>query len=297
MSYEALLGLIGFFVGIVLHVFLLSIVLKRRSRKKDALGRTLISLLVGLLLWYSGNFVALLLRQMNVGKVELVLESIDVVAFAGLSLLPALLLHTHWVYYLRDFQPKGWEKKTVTVLLTVLYGQLLLLPFAFARLFEVPAIAPLQKLGPFRLPFLILLSMSYFGCCLIQARILQRSRNRIERDVFGKLIILFLLIPIFNFWVFELGGDQGVFGELWLNLALLASLFPTFVVAYYIYRHEFLQISVHRSLASAFLILVIITAYLAGIRGFGQYLEEDEKHPHCFWREPSLLLCCSSSPL
>jgi len=59
----------------------------------------------------------------------------------------------------------------------------------------------------------------------------------------------------------------------------MASLFPTFVVTYYIYRHEFLQITVHRSLASAFLILVIIMAYLAGIRGFGQYLQEELEAP------------------
>jgi len=279
MSYETLLGLIGFFLGVVLHVFLLSIVVRRRRKKKDSLGRTLFYLLIGLLFWYAGNFVTLLLRQMDISKVALLLESIDVVAFTGLSLLPALLLHTHWVYYLRDFRPERWQKKTIIVLLYVLYGQLLLLPFAIAHLFDAPSISPLQKLGPFRLPFLILLATSYFGSALIQLRILRRSKNAVEKEVFGKLIILFLCIPVFNFWVFELGGANTGYGDLWLQLALMASLFPTFVVAYYIYRHEFLQITVHRSLASAFLILFITVAYLAGIRGFGQYLEEELQAP------------------
>ncbi|MGW8179105.1 MAG: hypothetical protein ACWGQW_10120, partial [bacterium] len=279
MGYETLFGLVGFFVGIVLHVFLLSIVLERKKRKRDTLGQTLTYLLVGLLIWYAGNFVTLLLRQLNVSRVAVLLESIDAVAFAGLSLLPALLLHTHWVYYRRSFSVNKWGKKATVALLSILYGQLLLLPFALVRLFESPSTAPLQKLGPFKLPFLILLAISYFGCCLIQMRILQRSHNKIELDVFGKLIVLFFFIPIFNFWVFELGGIQAPRGELWLHLALMASLFPTFVVTYYIYRHEFLQITVHRSLASAFLILVIIMAYLAGIRGFGQYLQEELEAP------------------
>jgi len=279
MSYDALFGLIGFFVGVVLHVFLLSIVIRRRRQKKDALGRTLFYLLIGLLLWYSGNFAALLLRQMNPGKVALLLQVVDTIAFTGLSLLPALLLHTHWVYYIRSFRPMRWERRTVLTLLIVLYGQLLLLPLALVQLLESPSIAPLQKLGPFRLPVLTLRAISYFGSSLIQLRILQRSENRIEREVFGKLIVLFLLIPIFNFWVFELGGAQSAQGGLWLQLALLASLLPTFVVAYYIYRHEFLQITVHRSLASAFLILVTIIVYLAVIRGFGQYLEEELDAP------------------
>jgi signal transduction histidine kinase len=279
MAYEALFGLIGFFIGVVLHLFLLSVVVRRRKKKKDSLGQILIYLLGALLIWYSGNFIALLLRQMNVGKVALIVESVDVISFTGLSLLPGLLLHTHWVYYRRAFQPSQLSQRLVTILLSVLYGQLLLLPVALFHLVESPAISPLQKLGPFRLPFLILLALSYFGSCAIQLRILQRSHNRIEREVFGKLIILFLVIPLFNFWVFALGGAQSDHGGLWLNLALMASLFPTFVVAYYIYRHEFLQITVHRSIASAFLILVIITAYLAGIRGFGQYLEEELDAP------------------
>jgi signal transduction histidine kinase len=277
MTSAALFGLVGFFVGIVLHVFLLQVVLKRR---KQTLERVLLLLLGGLLVWYAGNFVGLLLRQLSIEKTALLLTWVDVVSFSGLSLLPALLLHTHWVYYREHFSPRTSERRAMNGLLAAMYGVLVLLPPALSQLLQDPSIHPVQKLGPFKTPFLILLAVSYYGCAFLQIRVLQRSRNPLERVVFQRLIGLFFAIPIFNFVVFRVVGTESEPADLfWVNLALLASLFPTFVVAYYIYRHRFLQITVHRSLASALVILVIILSYMAGIRSFGQYLEEELEAP------------------
>ena len=68
MDTASLLGLVGFFFGIVLQIFLLLLVLKRKRRTFETL---LISLLTGLLVWYAGNFVSLLLRQMDISKVAI----------------------------------------------------------------------------------------------------------------------------------------------------------------------------------------------------------------------------------
>ncbi len=273
MDTASLFGLVGFFLGIVLQIFLLLLVLKRKRRTFETL---LISLLTGLLVWYTGNFVSLLLRQMDINKVAAVLKWFDVAAFTGLSFLPALLLHTHWIYYHNHFKAGPQESRVFRLLIWVLYAQLLMLPVALSRLFVYPSIHPLQKLGPFTMPFLALLSLSYYSCCVLQIRIVQRSSNPVEQGVFRRLAVLFALIPPFNFWVFGLDGHRSeLLGPFWVNLALLASLFPTFLVAYYIYQRGFLQIAVHRSVASAILVLLTILAYLAGIRSFGLYLEEE----------------------
>jgi signal transduction histidine kinase len=273
MDTASLFGLVGFFFGIVLHIFLLLLVLKRKRRTFETL---LISLLTGLLIWYAGNFVSLLLRQMDIAKVAGVLKWFDIAAFTGLSFLPALMLHTHWIYYQNHFDAGLKETRVFRLLIWILYAQLLMLPLALSRLFVDPSIQPLQNLGPFTMPFLVLLSLSYYSCCVLQIRIVQRSSNPVEKDVFKRLAVFFTLIPPFNFWVFGLGGHQAeVFGPFLENLALLASLFPTFLVAYYIHQRGFLQITVHRSVASAILVLLTILAYLAGIRSFGLYLEEE----------------------
>jgi len=273
MDTASLFGLVGFFFGIVLQIFLLLLVLKRKRRTFETL---LISLLTGLLVWYAGNFVSLLLRQMDISKVATVLKGFDAAAFTGLSFLPALLLHTHWIYYHNHFEAGPKETRVFRFLIWILYAQLLLLPVALSQLFVDPSIHPLQKLGPFTMPFLVLLSLSYYSCCILQIRIVQRSSNPVEKEVFKRLAVLFALIPPFNFWVFGLDGHRSeLLGPFWVNLALLASLFPTFLVAYYIYQRGFLQITVHRSVVSAILVLLTILAYLAGIRSFGLYLEEE----------------------
>lgn len=277
MGGPEVFGLAGFFAGVLLHLVLIWVVLNRRDRQR--LETLLLFLLAGLLLWYAGNLLGFLLRQMRIERVSVPLQWVDTLSFAGLSLLPAFLLHTHWSYFQRYHHPAARDRRLILPLLAGLYALLLFLPAALPYLFSDLAIQPLQKLGPFRLPFLWVLSLSYFGCAYLQLRILQHPRNPVEKSLFTRLLPFFLLIPIFNFYVFQGGGSEGPAGEWMVVLGLQASLAPTLVVAYYIYRHQFLQIPVQRSIASALVILLILSAYLLGIRRFGQYLQQELEAP------------------
>jgi hypothetical protein len=164
MDTASLFGLVGFFFGIVLQIFLLLLVLKRKRRTFETL---LISLLTGLLIWYAGNFVSLLLRQMDIAKVAEVLKWFDIAAFTGLSFLPALMLHTHWIYYQNHFGAELKETRIFRFQIWLLYAQLLMLPLALSRLFVDPSIHPLQKLGPFTMPFLVSLLRTYSALQLL----------------------------------------------------------------------------------------------------------------------------------
>ena len=277
MSVSALFTLIGFFLGIVLHGVLLATVIKRPHR--TTLERGLIFLLAGLLIWYAGNFLAGILRSMDPARVRLALITTDAVSFSALGCLPALLLHTHWLYYRRFFPPSSLEKRLAKVLLVLLYGMIPLLPLALRELLSGTTAHPLEKLGPFRAPFLVLLAVSYFASAYLQRRIVRRSTRPIEAALFRRLFVLFLVIPLFTLWVFE-GTDPswGPFPYL-VTLALLASAFPAFLVAYYIYRYQFLQIRVHRGLTSAVVVLLFMVVYLAGVRSLVQYLHEEVGAP------------------
>ncbi|MFQ5739246.1 MAG: sensor histidine kinase [Acidobacteriota bacterium] len=273
-SFTTLFGLTGFFTGFALYLFFFWTVLERRNKEKFHLA--LLCLLGSLLLWYVGNFVSLLLRQMDTEKVARLLGAVDSVSFLSLAVLPALLLHTHWLYYGRSYAPARWERRILRPALVSVYVPLLFLPLVVSRLFPATGAQPLQRLGVFTTPFLAMLALSYYGSCLVQAGILRQSRNPIERAVFQKLLILFLLIPLFNFYVFWGGGsDQPVFGPFWTLLALLASVPPTLVVTYYIFRYQFLRIIVQRGLPTLLLILVTLSVYLVGVRRLTLYLEEE----------------------
>ena len=86
-SWALLFGVTGFFSGVLLYVFLIGVVLERR--KNGPLRSPLLALLSSLLLWYTGNFLALLLRQMDFSSVRQLLGLVEASAFASLALLPA----------------------------------------------------------------------------------------------------------------------------------------------------------------------------------------------------------------
>lgn len=278
MPFHVLLGLVAYASGVGLLLFLLSILLKRRKRQALEVG--LLALLGTLLLWFSSNFATLVLRQMDLAKVQWLLQLGDTTGFAALGLLPALLLHTHWLYYRRHFQTAGWEKLLFRGALLACYAPLLLLPLALRQLGRPGATDPLEELGRFAPGFLALLALSYYASSLLQVRILKRSENRIEAALFGRLLPLFLTIPVFNFFVFSWGGREMVhLGPSLKVMALASSVLPISVVAYYICRYRFLELTVGRPLATALMILGTLAAYLFGIRHLGLYLQRELSAP------------------
>lgn len=273
MPGTALLELAGFFLGIVLHAFLVRVVLRRRPRAE--FERLLLILNGALLAWFAGNFVAVLLRQMDLERVGPALQWVEAASFSALAVLPATLLHTHWHYLRRRFPALAGSRPRLHPLVIALYGTLAALPSALPYLFTDPSIAPIQRLGPFRLPFLLVLLAAYLGSLQLQLRVYRESRDPVEKRLFSRLMPMFLAIPLFTLWVFESGAAEGPGQELLVALALMASLLPSCVVAYYIYRFQFLQIQVHRSLASALLVLAVMGAYLWGIRRLVALLETE----------------------
>ncbi|HXK58663.1 MAG TPA: hypothetical protein PLP42_02110 [Acidobacteriota bacterium] len=261
------LALAGFFLGILLHLFLFSAFLKRR--RKSVFELALLSLVGALLLWFGGSFISVLLGQMNQARVAPVARGVNTVTFVALALLPPLLLHTNWIYYRKRHSPAAWERKVIFFLLGVLYLSLVALPVIAARLLSAPAEDPLKDVQFFMLPFLLLLSLAYYGAAFIGYRIITYPRSQLERKVFRSLAIIFTVIPMYNAAAVYLGSPDG-----WLMLgASLASLVPSSLICYYIYRYQFLDIDTGRPLASALMILLSLAAYILGVRIIGGYLE------------------------
>jgi len=273
MGLSALFSIPAFFLAIVVHAFLLTTVLKRP--RKGTFEKLLIGLLTGLMVWYAGNFMAALLRQMDISKVGTAIMVFDALAFSALSLMPAGLLHTHWIYFGLHRLPSRAEQRVIPVLIALLYGSLLLLPLALVSLFSSVAVHPLEKLGPYRTPFLGLLGIAYIGSAYLQYRIVRNPQTPVEKSLFQRLLVLFAAIPVFTLYVFEFADPASPIYSLLVTAALLASVLPSVLVAYYIYRYQFLQLPVHRGLASGLLVLAVLLIYLLGTRFLGAYLERE----------------------
>jgi len=260
-------ALTGFFLGILLHLFLFSAFLKRRRKSIFEVG--LLFLIGALLVWFSGNFLSVLMRDMDPVRVARFLRSVNAVTFVALAFLPPFLLHIHWIYYRKRHSPAAWERRLIYCLLTVLYASLAFLPAVLPRIMASPAGDPLRQLRFFKLPYLLVLSMAYYGSAFIGYRIVTYPRSPIERNVFRALVVIFAIVPLYNLVVVSVSGPSG-----WLMLgAWLASLVPSSVICYFIYRYQFLDIDTSRPLASALMILLSLSIYILGVRLIGGYLE------------------------
>ncbi len=261
------IALTGFFLGILLHLFLFSAFLKRR--RKSVFEIALLFLIGALLVWFSGNFLSVLMREMDQSRVGNVLRTVNVVTFVTLAFLPPFLLHTHWIYYRKRHSPAAWERRLIILLLSVLYFSLAGLPLAIRRITAAPSTDPLRGFAPFDLVFLVLLSLAYYGSAFIGYRIVTYPRSQVERTVFRGLALIFAGVPLYNVFVFTVGEYHG-----WLMLGVwLASLLPSSLICYYIYRYQFLDIDTTRPLASALMILLTLSAYILAVRLIGGYLE------------------------
>ncbi len=274
MATHPLLELAGFFFGIGLYLYLFSALF--RLKRKNRLEYLLLGLLGALLLWYSGNFAALLLREIPGERAAFLLSLSEAVAFGGLGLVPALLLHTHWTFFRRSQAASQAEKWIFRISLAAVWAMPAVFPWALPELFSGPHADPFIKLGRYTLPFIILLSVSYYLSAFLQWRISRHTSLAVEQRLFRRLLPIFIAVPVFNLFVFPWGGGQsGFWGPYLVSVAKLSSLLPTLVVAYYIHSYQFLHIAVSRSLSLALLVLVTLTAYLAGVRSLSEYLEDE----------------------
>ncbi len=271
-------GLIGYFAGILLYLFLIGVVLERRRHSR--LGPPLVFLLISLLVWYACNFLSLLLRQMDLSRVSPLLAVVEILGFGTLALMPGLLFHTHWRYLADRFSIENWERALSRTVLVALYGPLFFLPTALRSLHPPGPGSPVEKLELFTLPFLILLALSYVSTAWLCRRLVRTAQRETEKSLFSKLFLLFVSIPVFNFLVFLVPALQGREWADYLTLmAFSSSLLPTLLVAYYIYRYGFLQIVIHRGIALILLALLSLGLYLVAIRRLVLYLKDELSAP------------------
>ncbi len=229
-------------------------------------------------MWFAGNLLSVVLRQMDVNRIPLLLGISDSIGIVGLGLLPPLTLHTHWVYYRRTFAPSNLESRIAAPALLFLYAGWLAIPWSVGLILADPLDDPLESLSPVALPFLISLAISYFLSAFYQSRILKRSQNPVEKRLFRRLLPVFICVPAFNFVAWMAAGEQG-WQSPWLVGARLTSLIPGTMVAYFVYYHRFLRIVVRRSISSAFLIVLVLSLYLFGVRRLDAFLQNQMSAP------------------
>ena len=263
MGFDDGLRLGGFLVGAALHGLLLAAAVRHRSFKASVV--VFRALLAAAFAWHLGNFVVEAARQ--AGWLPL-LGWAGAVAYAGLSFLPPLLVHAVLAQR-RELTGRGPR----ALFTAALYLPLVYLPWPMRTLIRPPYLPPMAKLEPLLVVFIV-----WFVAALLHAAYLAYDvARRVEGPRLPRLYRwaarVFVALAVLMAYVYLLGGRFGPGGYTLETLAMLSSIVPSLVFAYFVYRYRVLGYMLRESFVSLVLLAAVAAVYLFGVREAARQVE------------------------
>jgi signal transduction histidine kinase len=273
MKFVQALKLFGFAIGAALQFSLF--ILIKRNRRIEKLEVLFLSLITCLFLWNFSHFLLLLFGTATRLSEFLLSLGVAPLAFLVLAILPSLLLHTHLVFQQKYLDVPVSRLYRIGEL--VVYFPLPLLPLALPEFLDSynPGKSILAA-SAYAQPFAAWFSFSLVASAVIEWRLLQHSRKPQERNLFRVLIVIFLSVAglvLYAYWIsdFQVQLEAGSYFE---TLLLLWSIVPSALLGYYIFRHNFLEIAIQRSLGYSFAGIFLLLVYLLGVRWLRDFMQE-----------------------
>ncbi len=268
--------LITYSFGGLIHLFLMVLVLgQRRMRRFEWL---LFSLISALFMWSAGNLLAL-----NVGLAyggpppDIHSRFARLIPFLGAILSAPLAVHVHLEYAFplpRGVGRAHWVSFPKRALIALFYLPLIGAPWLVGMLLGRLRVEPLAALEPYTRPLIAWLVLALAVAALVNIRLLQVSEDRLKR-FHGWLAGIEALLAAGFAWTYllrplPLPGLGGAFVTFLMAVAVL----PGALVAYSIFRYNFLDIKVQRNLIYTLVAIFALLIYLNFIRRLSGFLEE-----------------------
>ena len=270
MTFIEIVALIGFILGSILHTVLSIFIVQRENKKGSEL--VFLFLVISVAAWHYGNAISLFSIMLFGKNIPLINQLSSDFAYTGMGVMPSLLLHTAILFLLES----GWKikKKTMVTTITIIYLPVIPLTLMAVRIIFFEEAHVLTSVSPFVKPFIIWLLFSIFTSAVI-SRILSAKVEEVEEQKFHFSIfwILIFITILVTFTVLLEGRTIPYIGEYMVLATMLSSIFPSIIFSYYVYRYNYMEFVLRRSVFYSFLAILVICFYYFGIRQLGKYLE------------------------
>lgn len=266
--------LVGFATGAALHLYLCRMLFQRYGLRGSQ--KVLLSLGLVLGLWHLGNFAVTIYELLELTLAGWWRKSANVVAYSGLAFLPPLLAHAHFKL-LEWFDPRFGEagrQRWLRWFAGLGYLPAAVLPWAIVQLWREPYEPPLERLGVLLQPFIGWFVFIFVECAAIDWRLSLIWQAKREKQFFKSFAATLLATAALFLLTYVVGArNWGALGRYLDLLAKLASIAPTAIVAYYIYRYRYFELVLRQSVLYAVLAAAVMMTYIYGIRRFSLFLE------------------------
>jgi len=270
MTFIEIVALIGFILGSILHTVLSIFIVQRKNKKGSEL--VFLFLVISVAAWHYGNAISLFSIMLFGKNIPVINQLSSDFAYMGMGVMPSLLLHTAILFLLES--GRKIKKKTMITIITIIYLPVIPLTLTAVRIVSFEEAHVLTSVSPFVKPFIIWLLFSIFASAVI-SRILSAKVEEVEEQKFHFSIFWILIFITFlvTFTVLLEGRTLPYVGEYMVLATMLSSIFPSIIFSYYVYRYNYMEFVLRRSVFYSFLAILVICFYYFGIRQLGKYLE------------------------
>ncbi|MDR4507168.1 MAG: ATP-binding protein [Candidatus Brocadiaceae bacterium] len=271
MPLYEIISLIGFILGTILHIVLSILIVQRKHKTGSEL--IFLFLVISVALWHFGNSVSLfsfILFGKHLSSADFVA---DAISYVGIGFMPSLLLHTA-VLFLLESRPqiKHYSRKLIilAIYLPVIPFSVIIKKFIFLKDAYFMEIA-----GPYAKPFAVWLIISLFIAARISRWIAKTVEEREERKFHLAISWVVVTIAAFIGFTFLLEGNKIAYiGDYLVLVSMLSSIFPSIIFSYYVYRYNYMEFVLRRSVFYSLLTLILICLYYFGIKQLSKSLEQ-----------------------
>jgi signal transduction histidine kinase len=270
MTFIEIVALIGFILGSILHTVLSILIVQRKNKKGSEL--VFLFLVISVAAWHYGNAISLFSIMLFGKNIPIINQLSSDFAYMGMGVMPSLLLHTAILFLLES--GRKIKKKIMVTIITIIYLPVIPLTLTAVRIIFFEEAHVLTSVSPFVKPFIIWLLFSIFASAVI-SRILSAKVEEVEEQKFHFSIfwILIFITILVTFTVLLEGRAIPYIGEYMVLATMLSSIFPSIIFSYYVYRYNYMEFVLRRSVFYSFLAILVICFYYFGIRQLGKYLE------------------------
>ena len=264
-----LVPLFGYLVGTALHTLIATLVMVRKEKRPSE--RIFLVLVIALAIWHSGNLIAWVSQGLSHGELGFS-HLARAVAFIGLAVLPPLLVHTH-LAFLSDsgstFLSRSWQN----LLLILFYLPVFWFIKPLYAMFISSTGPSVQSLAPYMVLYVSWFVLSLVISAAIDMRLARIQEDEPFRHFYKVLGTTLLFIAALTTFTYILRGREFALLRGYLELlSIIASIVPSTVLAYFIYRYNFLELVIRRSFFVITLSIVIFGMYFLGVRRLSLFL-------------------------
>lgn len=270
MPLYEIISLIGFILGTTLHIVLSILIVQRKHKTRSEL--VFLFLVISVAMWHFGNAVSLFSFILFGRKIQSVDLVADAISYGGIGFMPSLLLHTAVLFL---FESKPQIKRFLQQLIIV---AIYLPVFPFSVIIKNFVLSEDTHLGitatPYIKPFVVWLITSLFIAANISRWLARMVEEKEERKFHLAIYWVVISIAAIIGFTFLLGGNKIAYiGDYLVLGSMLSSIFPSIIFSYYVYRYNYMEFVLRRSVFYSFLTLILICLYYFGIKKLAKSLE------------------------